>query len=325
MTIILCNISALEFWRYDTVGARRSPVHDSVLRKNSSCFSRPTAKSIEALRKGGFSFLSEPVHVLVPDRDARFRGPRIRCHARPEHLPRNSFVKICEGVYACNPDFSFVQAAAGTSLAGEVLVGLELCGTYRRSVGDRPTAYQQLPTTSAASLASFVSKAGNMHGIAKARQALLYIADGSESPMESILVVLFCFPVRLGGYGLPMPTLNFSIPTTDPVKRATGKGSFRCDLYWPEAKLAVEYDGRAHHEGEAFASNDNSRHAGLVAMGFDTISLTRRNLRNADEFDVIARSIAKKLNRRIRPTKRDWSEQRASLRNEILPWKTTVS
>lgn len=56
---------------------------------------------------------------------------------------------------------------------------------------------------------------------------------------------------------------------------------------------SVEYDGRAHHEGEAFASNDNARHAGLVAMGFDTISLTRRNLRNADEFGVIARSIAK--------------------------------
>lgn len=320
MTIILCDISALEFWRSDDTAARRQPARGSVLRKYSSLFTKPNGKQIEALLRDEFPFLSEPVHVLVPDAASRPKGARVRSHIRPAQLPRNSFIQIGEDMFACRPELSFIQRANGQSLAREILDGLELCGAYRRSVGDRPTRYQVYPLTNIADLTSFVSKAGSVYGVVAARQALRYIDNGSESPMESILVVLFCLPVRLGGYGLPLPNLNFRVPTSDFAKRTTGRNSFRCDLLWPEAKLAVEYDGYENHNKLEDRSSDGSRHAALVGMGFQTIRITRENVKNVKDLDAIAASIAKKLGMRVQPTKRNWSAKKDQLRNDVLPW-----
>ncbi|WP_139653611.1 endonuclease domain-containing protein [Raoultibacter phocaeensis] len=321
MTIILCDISALEFWRYDCSTTQRRLVHGGALRKNSSTFTKPDGEQIETLIHTGFSFLSEPIHVLVPNAAARTRNARVRCHVRPAQLPRNAFVQIAEDVFVCRSELSFIQRARNQSLALEVLDGLELCGTYRRTVGSRPTVYQVHPVTSAAELASFAAKVGSMYGASAARQALRYIRDGSESPMESVLVVLFCFPVRLGGYGLPLPDLNFRIPTSDSARKVTGRSEFRCDLFWPEAKLVVEYDGHGSHDELKNRSNDGSRHAALVSMGFQTLRITSENVKNVRELDAIAASIAKKLGIRTRPTERDWSAKKDQLRNEILPWK----
>lgn len=324
MTIILCDISAFEFWRFDRTAVRRQPARDGALRKNSLLFTKPNGKQIETLRQNGFSFLSEPVHLLVPDAASRPKDTQIRCHVRPAQLPRDSFIRVAEDVFVCRPELSFIQRARSQSFAREVLDGLELCGTYRRSVGGRSTVYQVYPITSIDELASFVSKAGSIYGTAAARRALRYIGDGSESPMESVLVVLFCFPVRLGGYGLPLPDLNFRVRTPDFAKRATGKNSFRCDLFWPGAKLAVEYDGQETHDDLCDRSKDGSRHAALVGMGFQTIRITGENVRNVKELDAIAHAITKKLGMRMQPTKRDWSAKRDQLRNEILPWVTPL-
>lgn len=325
MTIILCDISALEFWRFDRSAKHRRCAYGGALRKNSASFVKPDKKQLESLRANGFSFLSEPIHVLVPDAGLRPKDARIHCHVRPRQLPRDSFMRISEDVFVCRAELGFIQRASGQSLARQVLDGLELCGTYRRPVGGRSTVYQVQPVTSSAELASYAAKAGGIHGAVLARQALRYCMDGSESPMESILVVLFCFPVRLGGYGFPLPVLNFRMDATDLAKNATGKSGFRCDLFWPDAKLVVEYDGREHHGELARRSSDGSRHAALVGMGFEVVRITSENVRNDKEFDAIARSIAKRLNLRMRPTKRDWSAKRDQLRSDILPWPIPLS
>jgi very-short-patch-repair endonuclease len=60
----------------------------------------------------------------------------------------------------------------------------------------------------------------------------------------------------------------------------------RVDLGFPEAKLAVEYEGAYHFEGDQIA-RDDVRYARLEAAGWTVIRLTSTDLRDLDA--VVAR------------------------------------
>ena len=72
----------------------------------------------------------------------------------------------------------------------------------------------------------------------------------------------------------------------------------RCDLYWPDARLDVEYEGREAHEA-AFIQ-DSARRAALMHEQIDVIVLTKQLVYDADVFDAVAALIADKLGVRIR-------------------------
>ena len=55
---------------------------------------------------------------------------------------------------------------------------------------------------------AFLDSVGKVNGKAKAKRALKYVIDGSLSPMETMVYMLLCLPVMLGGYGLPKPEMN---------------------------------------------------------------------------------------------------------------------
>lgn len=59
--------------------------------------------------------------------------------------------------------------------------------------------------------------------------------------------------------GLPRPVLQYEIPL--------GSGSLHVDAAWPEAKLAVEFDGAAYHSGRDDWQRDLRRDAALAALG----------------------------------------------------------
>ncbi len=50
---------------------------------------------------------------------------------------------------------------------------------------------------------------------------------------------------------------------------------FRLDFAYPHAKVAVEYDGREFHEGEAASRADEERRAWLRSRGWTVIVLTK--------------------------------------------------
>lgn len=72
------------------------------------------------------------------------------------------------------------------------------------------------------------------------REALQLVRTGSESPKETEVRLIL---VRAG---LPEPELNWTLRT------ATGAFVARLDMAYPEQRVAVEYDGRHHAEGEQF-------------------------------------------------------------------------
>ncbi|HEX6489192.1 MAG TPA: DUF559 domain-containing protein [Candidatus Dormibacteraeota bacterium] len=95
--------------------------------------------------------------------------------------------------------------------------------------------------------------------VGRLRRALAHAEPAAESPMESRLRMLLVLA------GLPRPMAQ--IPLYDGSGRFLG----RPDLYYPDHRLGVEYDGETHKETLA---EDSRRHNRLLAGGVRLLHFT---------------------------------------------------
>ncbi len=112
--------------------------------------------------------------------------------------------------------------------------------------------------TDAATLGRYAEAAKGRHGAGRLR-SLAALAAPAESPMETRLRWL------LIQAGLPQPEVQTNLHD--------GKGRFigRADLYYPAAKLILEYDGGNHRERRV---EDDRRQNLLVNSGFRLLRFT---------------------------------------------------
>ena len=96
------------------------------------------------------------------------------------------------------------------------------------------------------------------------------------------------------------------------------RGSVRPDLYWPGARMDVEYDGDVH-EGDESRISDAGRRAALEALGTTVLVLTYAQVADDPAFDVLARRIGKAIGAPVRIRMKDGKhdERRAALRREL--------
>ena len=104
-------------------------------------------------------------------------------------------------------------------------------------------------------------------GVAKIRRAVPLVDARAESAPESRV------RVALVVAGLD-PVPQFEV-------RQAGVLLGRVDLAFPEARLAVEYEG-AHHFEETQIARDDARIERLIAAGWRVIRLSATDLRNLD-------------------------------------------
>jgi len=96
----------------------------------------------------------------------------------------------------------------------------------------------------------------------------------AESPMETRL------RLRLVRGGLPAPEVQYRI------RDEHGFTLARVDLGYPDAKLAIEYDG-AHHYTRWRAELDRARDAELLSHGWRTLRLSRDQIDAADTVRLV--------------------------------------
>lgn len=239
------------------------------------------------------------IHTTVAHARLRRAGGGIETSVRKGPFHPRSFMRIEGGLYVSTPEMAFCEMASVLSLERLIALGFELCGTYRRASTFGLARYDATPLTSPGALASFIEKSPQFKGVKKARRALPRILAGSASPRESELAMLLCLPYSLGGYGLPHPTMNAEMPLPKNVA-ATGRSLLRCDLYWPAARLDVEYDSAEFHSAERLLANDSMRRIALESMDVTSVNLTAEHLRRASLFDEAAQGIARILGKRVR-------------------------
>jgi hypothetical protein len=127
-------------------------------------------------------------------------------------------------------------------------------------------------TLSVSDLISMADSGSGRWGVIKVRRAVGLVDPRAESPPESRV------RVALSVAGLD-PVPQFEV-CEDGVLIA------RVDFAWPEARLAIEYEGAYHFEGCQIV-RDNARYDRLIALGWRVIRLSAADLHDLDA--VVAR------------------------------------
>lgn len=308
MEPVLSHISALEYWRSVRYGQRSfSAVEDASLLLAE-------APNKQGLAEPGPWWLERPLHVLVSSDAIRRASSDVICHVESTPLPPSSIFDSQNGFSVCAPPLCFVHMATLLSRPKLIELGYELCGTYDLSNGNLRAC---APLTSVEQLTAYVDSLGPVNGKRKAAQALRSIANGAASPRETILAMLLHLPYRMGGYGLEMPLLNYRIDLGKRERRIAGKNYLVCDLYWPEAKLDLEYDGGDHSDPEQM-QKDSMRRDALVSMGITVITVTKWQLEDGGEMNAIAHAVAERLGKRLRYVDPEFTRANIALRKELL-------
>ncbi len=110
-----------------------------------------------------------------------------------------------------------------------------------------------------------IEQAGR-RGIVAVRNLIALADVRAESPMESEARL-----AMIDG-GLPIPALQFEI--------VDGNGELRrLDFAWPEARVAVEYDGVEWHSGPDAMKRDRRRQAALRDVGWVAMAIVFEDVR----------------------------------------------
>jgi hypothetical protein len=202
-------------------------------------------------------------------------------------------------------------------------LGFELCGSYSLPTINDPNPptrgfYTRPPITSTKKIKMLVDKMPGAKGRQRALRALGFLQDNSASPMETKLMMILVLPYRLGGFGFPIPEMNKQITPHRAARRSTSKTFFNCDLYWPDFRLAVEYDSDTYHSGPEQIASDSIRRNTLSMLKVKVISVTKQQLRSTIELKSIAQSIANHMGRRIRISRNSEFETTHRLLRESL-------
>lgn len=314
MNPVLSHASALEYWRSVRVGSR----HFRRVTQVKKLASIPP--NCSELAEPGPWWLSRPLHVIVSDAAARRDSREVVSHLWSSSLPKGTVLDSENGFCICSPELTFLQMADALDVVDLVELAYELCGTYDVSTSElRPCA----PLTSVEKLSAFIGKAEGVRGRRKALRALRYVADGAASPRETVLAMLLCLPYGLGGYRFELPVLNYRIDVGARARKVTTKQFYRCDLYWPSAKLALEYDSDAEHLGSRSAARDSSRRTALDALGISVISVTTAQIASREETERIAHHVAKRLGKRVQYREPEFSLACLQLRTRLLSARST--
>ena len=321
MDIIISHKSALEYWR--SYGYKEKPASAAQYRKGAP--GSPPGRI--RIRDGVPSGLSRPVNILVSSKTAKRKTKTFKSRVHTGSTPDGCFVSIGDEVAVSSPEFCFFQMAGELPLVKLIELGLELCGTYslpaintyRPGVETKDEAkYNRPQLTNIKALKSFTARMKGVNGYKKACRALRYIADGSASPVESILFMFLTLPHSLGGYALPLPVLNRRINMSGAADSKSLKSSYVCDLLWAKAGIAIEYDSDNYHAGKDRIANDAIKRLDLASVGILEITVTSRQLNSPLELEILAKLISRKVGKQLRYKPQKFNKASHDLRCDLL-------
>lgn len=257
-----------------------------------------------------------PLHVLARPKAGRHSTKRVRLHQLAAMLPRRAFLEIGSGIAVCSPELVFVQMAETLSVGELVALGYELCGCYPLDK-DLPGALVRAQLTTPNRLAAFIDRAKRIKGLRKARIAVQFVSAKSASVKETEMGALFLMPMRWGGLGLPPALANEPVVLSEEAARIARGNRVVCDLLWPQARVAAEYDGRAYHTERHQQARDSRRRDALIVDGYDVVTVTSSQIDSTSEFIEIADALSRKTRGRISVRPVSFSSRHAQLRYDL--------
>ena len=265
-----------------------------------------------------FGARSMPFHIMVEGRAQGSRRADVRLHACAVPLSRRALIRLKSPYAIVSPELLFIQLAAmsGFDEVDVALAGCEMCGTY--VLDEDEHAWDGLvntdaPMTSVEKIGRMIDASQGRHGITRARRALELVRDRSNSPMETVLLALFCFPRRLGGLGLGPVKMNRHV--------VTATGDRWVDLLFVNHMVGMEYKGVRAHSIERTARDDRRQNK-LVGSGIKIINVWYEDLVDGHLFGQLVQDVAHAMKVRLRIRSEDFAGRQRVLRHRLM---TTIT
>ena len=265
--------------------------------------------------------LDKPCHLLMAQGKGQRRAEHLVSHSTEGHsLPHGSILRLGNDgeTFACSPELFFPQMGTIADRIDLARIGFELCGTYALSRTHRRGFYTRSPLTTVARMQSYLERAAGLRGSNPARWALRYILPRSASPRETVVALLFALPCTFGGCGLSKPSLNHEVVVTQRRGGAIRRQTYRIDLYWPEAKLGLEYDSDLEHTGAERIASDARRRNALESIGITMMTITNIQVKSLWEFNKLAHEVAGRLGKQIQPRCKDYPTRQRKLHTQLM-------
>lgn len=257
--------------------------------------------------------ISKPFHVMTDDPNNPWRNrDDVVVHAYSCQLPYRSVIFVSSELSIASPELIFTQLAA----SGEydeldlACIGYEMCGTYVTDQSWDGLTNTGISMTTVAKINRFAAHLKNYRGVERARKVLRLIHDNSNSPMESIMALIFAGARRIGGLHLGRIALNHPVETND--------GTKYIDLYFLDYQLGLEYKGRKAHSVEA-TQRDDRRQNRIAGAGITTINVWYEDLVEDHLFNKLVQDIVNTMGKRLRIRSKQFASDQQLLRAKLLP------
>ena len=260
----------------------------------------PTPEEVESLLRllPVLAVRGGPVDVLVASAEVRVRSQLVSSHVWSAQLPPGSAVAVVPGMRCVSPEHLVVQMTpALTDLELMVLLA-ELLGSYAVDPNvKRGMAQRERPIMTPERLLAHLSDLGPVSGCARIRRALGMVCVGAASPRETKLSLRLGLKPALGGYHLPVLSMNEPMEVRrihDAMRGGVRKPDILLlapggppDASKPFCGRAVEYEGEDHRDPRRLAANV-ARHNELVALGFGEYWVAKEQYGNLSYMDGLA-------------------------------------
>ena len=313
MKLIFGHIWAVWWWRLAHGNATANDLRTNIC-------SLPSDQSVALALKGTGAEETRRLHVgrgIPRDLPLEVVSKGSVPHARLSHavIRRwNGYVpvgSICAAGdhLVCSPEFCLVLVACDIrSICQERLerwqyvlvlveLGCELCGTYSKSNDRRGFKNRNVQLVGTWQMRDFVCGIAHERGASLAYEALRWVIDGLNSPMETVVYLMLCLPRLWGGLALPRPRANLSLPVPMELWRKAKRRNVVPDLYWQEYGLAVEFFGEDFHTGTEH--EDMERQETEQDMGLKVVTFWKEDVLDLRRFRAKADSIAHYLGMRL--------------------------
>lgn len=260
--------------------------------------------------------LGSCVHVLTFTSAGQRKTKGVKFHQLSNTPPKGLLLELAPHVFCVSPEGLFIQMAETLSLGTLVALGFELCGCYPLENSVEPLKVRGQLTTPAR-IAALAERCNGMRGVRKARVAIQYVQAKSASVMETEMCMLASMPVHRGGFGLPVPELNARVNLSPAASKVARSDYLVLDAFWPSGRVALEYDGRLSHSGEAQQVRDSRRRAAFATEGISMATLTWSQLSSVQEFEEIVAYVRRQLGQKKRARKLDFLDKHSELRRQI--------
>ena len=320
MRTFIAGISALQLLNFNGSPQRRalSRAGQSSLVPTRMKPKPGQAPDVSIIKDLGYpdGILTEKLHVNVAAKQYRSQSKEIISHiwTGPD---RGTYLRVDDHYCVSSPEAVFAQMAKEISLVHLVELGMFLCGTYALDIEGMPTRYNLEPLTTTKKLATYINRLSSQSGIKKARSAIIYVQDGSASPMESKIATALALPTRHGGYGIPAQ-LNVELELTD---KARGRGYHKVrkpDFLWPNQHLSMDYDSREYHELAGQPEADESRRNELSALGINCIVARNKDFRDQLAFEQLMEQLRSAMGKTAISKAKGLPDKRAALYQQLF-------